>query len=696
MGGELAPARERPVVRSAPIERIRNIGIAAHVDAGKTTTVERILSVTGGSGRPGSFPEGGGALDGPDGDQERGITITAAATACTWRGYRINLIDTPAQVDRTPEVERSLRVLDGAVAVLSAVEGVEPESEAIWRQADDRGVPRVVFVNKMDCPGAGFSRVLEMARERLGANPLPMQLPVGAEAGFRGVIDLVTRRALLWDREGGGLGGEDGPIPSELQGEAEGARARLFESLAEVDEIFLQGYLAGEDPSEEAVRSGVRRATLGCRGVPVVCGSAFRNKGIGSLLDAVVDFLPSPLDVPPYVGFDLEGRKGVVRRSDDREPFAALVFKVMTDPYVGPLTFFRVYSGALQAGAYVLNPKRGKKERVGRLLEMHATERREIEALGAGDVGAAVGLKNTVAGDTLCDPGDPVVLEPVELAEAVLSVVLEPKTQADREKLKAGLARMDSEGGAFRVRVDEETGEAVLSGASELHLEILVNRLLREFQVGAHVGGVAVAYRETVSAAAEAEGRFVRQTGGRGHYGHVVLGVEPADPGAPLVFASGASGSPVPWECLPAVEKGVAEALGRGPVGGFPVVGVRVTLLGGSWREGESSEVAFKFAASQAVREAVREAGPVLLEPVMALEVAVPGEFLGDVTADLAARGGAVCGTERRGGAQVVRADVPLAALLGYAGRLRASTQGRGTFGMRFREYRRVLEGARS
>ncbi|MEW6487720.1 MAG: elongation factor G [Thermodesulfobacteriota bacterium] len=684
------------MARSAPADQIRNIGIAAHVDAGKTTTVERILSLTGGMGRAGGFLEGGGTPDGPEGDQEREITITAAATACTWRGYRIHLIDTPGQADRTPEVDRSLRVLDGAVAVLSAVEGVEPQAEAIWRQADERGVPRIAFVNKMDCGGADFSRVLEMMRERLGAKPLAMQLPVGAEAGFRGVVDLVARRARLWDREEEGPGGEDGPIPAELHAQAGAARARLLDALAEVDEVFRRGGVAGEDPPEEAVRAGVRRATLACRGVPVLCGSAFRSKGLAALLDAVVDYLPSPTDVPPQVGYDLAGSRGVVRRPDPREPFAALVFKVMTDPYVGPLTFLRVYSGALQAGAYVLNPRRGKRERVGRLLEMRATERREIEALGAGGVGAAVGLKNTVAGDTLCDPGAPVVLELSEPTEPVLSVALEPKTQADREKLAAGLARMASEDPALLARMDEETGRAVLSGGSELHLEILVNRLLREFQVGAQVEGVAVAYRETVSAAAQAEGRFVRQTGGRGHYGHVVLRVEPGDPGEALVFASAASASPVPREYLPAVEKGVAEGLERGPLGGFPVVGVRVTVLGGSWREAESSEVAFQLAASQAVREAVRAAAPVLLEPVMALEVAVPGEFLGDVTAELAARGGAIRGTDRRGGAQVVYADVPLAALLGYGRVLRARTQGRGTFGMRFRQYRRAVDDAGS
>lgn len=694
MGGLPASPPERPVVRSAPADQIRNIGFAAHVDAGKTTTVERILALTGGTGRARGFPEDGGTLEGLDGDQEREITITAAATACSWRGYRIHLIDTPGQVDRTPEMDRSLRVLDGLVAVLSAVEGVEPQAEAIWRQADERGVPRIAFVNKMDCGGADFSRALEMMRERLGAVPLPLHLPVGAGAGFRGVVDLVTRRSRLWDREGEGAKGGGEAVSAELQARAGVARARLLEALAEADGIFGREFPGGDDPPEEAVRAGIRRAALALRGVPVLCGSAFRSMGLAALLDAVVDYLPSPADVPPQVGYDLKGNRGVVRRPDPGEPFAALVFKVMTDPYVGPLAFFRVYSGALQAGTYVLNPKRGKRDRVGRLLEVRATERREIEGLSAGGVGAAVGLQNAVAGDTLCDPGAPVVLELPEPCEPVLSVALDPKTRADREKLAAGLARMASEAPAFRARVDQETGRVVLSGDSELHLEILVNRLLREFQVGARVGGVTVAYRETVSAAAQAEGRFVRQIGGRGHFGHVVLRVEPGDPGAPLAFASAESGSPVPREYLSAVEKGVAEGLARGPLGGFPVVGVRVTVLGGGWRDGESSEVAFQLAAAQAVREAVRGAAPVLLEPVMELEVAVPGEFVGDVTADLAARGGTIRGTQRRGGAQVVRADVPVAALLGYAKGLQARTRGRGTFGMRFREYRRAGTGA--
>jgi elongation factor G len=682
------------VVRSVAADQIRNIGIAAHVDAGKTTTVERILSLTGGMGRAAGVLDAGGTPGDSEGDSERGITITAAATACTWRGSRIHLIDTLGPVDRTPEVDRSLRVLDGAVVVLSAVEGVEPQAEAIWRHADERRVPRIAFVNKMDRAEADYSRVLEMMGERLGARLFPVQLPMGGGAGFRGVIDLIARRARLWDREEHGAGEEDGPIPAELYAQVGAARARLLEALAEADEVFRRGVVAGQEPPEGMVRAGVRRATLACRGVPVLCGSAFRNQGLALLLDAVVDYLPSPLDVPPQVGYDLEGSRGVVRRTDPREPFAALVFKVMTDPYVGPLAFFRVYSGALQAGAYVLNPKRGKRERVGRLLEVWATERREIEALGAGGVGAAVGLKNTVAGDTLCDPAAPVVLELSEPAEPVLSVPLEPRTEADREKLAAGLARLASEDPALQVRVDEETGRAVLLGGSERHLEILVNRLLREFQVGAQVGEVAVAYRETVTAPARAEGRFVRRTGGRGHYGHVVLRVEPGDPGEPVVFERSQSASPVPREYRPAVEKGVAEGLGRGPLGGFPVVGVRVTVLGGTWPEGESSEVAFQLAASQAVREAVREAAPVLLEPVMALEVAVPAEFVDDVTADLEARGGAILGAERRGGAHVVRADVPLAGLLGYGKGFQARTQGRGTLGMRFREYRRAADGA--
>ncbi|MDW7711795.1 MAG: elongation factor G [Deferrisomatales bacterium] len=679
--------------RATPVEKYRNIGIAAHIDAGKTTTTERVLFYTGVSRRLGEVHEGTAVMDWMEQEQERGITITAAATTCFWNGHRINIIDTPGHVDFTVEVERSLRVLDGAVAVFCGVAGVEPQSEAVWRQADKYRVPRIAFVNKMDRPGADFPRVLEMMRERLGARPLAVQLPLGAEDGFRGVIDLVAGRATVWDDESLGVRFEEGPIPEALLGQAAAARAALLEALADADDAFLEQYLAPGGPTETEIRAALRRATVGHRGVPVLCGAAFRNKGIQPLLDAVVDYLPSPLDVPPYEGYEPEGTGRVLRAPDDTEPFAALAFKVMTDPYVGQLTFFRVYSGALQAGSYVLNPKSGKKERISRLLEMHANERREIETVAAGDIAAAVGLKNTVTGDTLCDPREPVILEAMEFPAPVLSVAVEPRTQADQDKLGVSLARIASEDPSFRVRLDEETGQTIISGMGELHLEIIVDRLLREFRVEATVGRPTVSYRETVSRAAEGEGRFVRQTGGRGQYGHVVLRVEPGDPGEPLVFENAVIGGVVPREYVPAIAKGVAEALDRGILAGHPVVGVRATLLGGSHHEVDSSEMAFKIAASQAFQEAARRAGPKLLEPVMEVEIVAPEEFLGEVIADLAARRGKVRGTGHRGGARVVEAAVPLAKMFGYATDLRSRTQGRAAFTMRFARYQEVPEG---
>jgi len=680
------------VSRSTPIERYRNIGIAAHIDAGKTTTTERVLFYTGVSRRLGEVHEGTAIMDWMEQEQERGITITAAATTCTWKGHRINIIDTPGHVDFTIEVERSLRVLDGAVAVFCAVAGVEPQSETVWRQAHKYRVPRIAFVNKMDRTGADFPRVVEMMRARLGAHPLPVQIPFGVEDDFRGVIDLVTGTARVWDEESLGARFEDGPIPPEWRQAAAEARAKLLEALAEVDETFLEGYLGGGEPSEEDVRSALRRATLGLRGVPVLCGSAFRNKGIQLLLDAVVQYLPSPLDVPPYEGYDLEGKGRVLRRPDDAEPFAALAFKVMTDPYVGQLTFFRVYSGTLLAGAYVFNPKSRKKERIGRLLEMHANERKELDAVGAGDIAAAVGLKSTVTGDTLCDPAQPVVLEAMEFPAPVISVAVEPRTLADQEKLGVSLAKIAAEDPSFRVRADEETGQTIISGMGELHLEIIVDRLLREFHVEASVGKPMVAYRETVSRVAEAEGRFVRQSGGRGQYGHVVLRIEPGELGEPLSFSSAVVGGAVPREYLPAVEKGIAEALDRGILAGYPVLGIRATLLGGSYHEVDSSEIAFKIAASQAFQGAARKAGPRLLEPVMEVEVVTPEDFLGDVIADLNARRGKVLEMDQRAGARLVRAAVPLARMFGYATDLRSKTQGRATFTMQFSQYQEVPE----
>jgi len=680
------------VPRATPIEKYRNIGIAAHIDAGKTTTTERVLFYTGVSHRLGEVHEGTAVMDWMEQEQERGITITAAATTCFWKDHRINIIDTPGHVDFTVEVERSLRVLDGAIAVFCGVSGVEPQSETVWRQADKYGVPRVAFVNKMDRAGADFSGTVTMMRERLGAHPLPVQIPLGTEGEFQGVIDLIARRARIWDDESLGARFEDREIPEAWREPADAARARLLEGLAEVDDLFLERYLAGGDLPEELIRSALRRVTLSLRGVPVLCGSAFRNKGIQLLLDAVVHYLPSPTDVPPYQGFDPEGRAGVTRRADDDEPFAALAFKVMTDPYVGQLTFLRVYSGTLQAGAYVYNPKSRKKERVGRLLEMHANERHEVEALGAGDIAAAVGLKSTVTGDTLCDAAAPVVLEAMEFPDPVIAVAVEPRTQADQEKLGASLARIAAEDPSFRVRVDEETGQTIISGMGELHLEIIVDRLMREFNVEANVGKPMVAYRETISRAAEAEGRFVRQSGGRGQYGHVILRIEPADPAQAFEFESVVVGGAVPREYVPAVKKGVAEALDRGIRAGYPVLGVKVALLDGSYHEVDSSEIAFKIAASQAFREAALQAEPRLLEPVMAVEVVTPEEFLGDVTADLNGRRGKILAMDQRAGARVVKAAVPLAKMFGYATDVRSKTQGRATFSMQFSHYQEVPE----
>ncbi len=672
-----------------PLERYRNIGIAAHVDAGKTTTTERILFYTGVSRRLGEVHEGTAVMDWMEQEQERGITITAAATTCFWNEHRINIIDTPGHVDFTVEVERSLRVLDGMVAVLCAVGGVEPQSETVWRQADRYRVPRIAFVNKMDRAGAEFGRVVGEIRERLGANPVPIQLPLGAEDGFRGVVDLVRRRARVWDDELG-LRYSDGPVPDAWQDAVAEARDRMLEALAEADEGILARYVAGAEPSEDEIHAAMRRATLAFKAVPVLCGSAFRNKGIQLLLDAVVRYLPSPADLPPYEAYAVEGDGRVLRRPDPDEPFAALAFKVMTDPYVGQLTFFRVYSGTLRSGAYVYNPKRRKKERIGRLLEMHANERREIEAVSPGDIAAAVGLKGTVTGDTLCDSADPVVLESIAFPTPVLSVTIEPRTQADQEKLSVSLARIAAEDPSFQVRVDEETGQTLISGMGELHLEIIVDRLVREFQVEANVGRPRVAYRETISRPARGEGRFVRQAGGRGQYGHVVLEIEPRDPAEPVRFGSRVEGGAIPREYLPAVEQGVIETLDRGPLAGYPMVGLRAAAVGGSYHEVDSSELAFKIAGALALKEAIARAGPKLLEPVMALEVASPEGFFGEVIADLSGRRGQVKETDRRAGVRLVKADVPLSTLFGYATDLRSRTQGRATFSMQFSHYREV------
>ncbi len=673
--------------RQTPIERYRNIGIAAHIDAGKTTTTERILYYTGVSYRLGEVHEGTAVMDWMEQEQERGITITAAATTCYWQGHRINIIDTPGHVDFTIEVERSLRVLDGMVAVFCAVGGVEPQSETVWRQADRYRVPRIAFVNKMDRTGADFRRVVGEIRDRLGANAIPIQVPLGSEEGFRGVIDLIGWKARVWDDESLGQRYEDVPIPEEWLPEAERMREQMFEALADADESVLEAYVAGRMPEPADIRAALRRATLDLKGIPVLCGAAFRNKGVQMLLDAIVHYLPSPLDVPPYEGFRVDGEGRVVRRASDDEPFAALAFKVMTDPYVGQLTFFRVYSGTLRAGSYVYNPKHRKKERVGRILEMHANERREIEAVCAGDIAAAVGLKNTVTGDTLCDPADPVILETIEIPTPVISVAIEPRSQADQEKLGVSLAKIATEDPSFQVRVDEETGQTIISGMGELHLEIIVDRLMREFHVEANVGKPMVAYREALQGPARAEGRFVRQTGGRGQYGHVVIEVEPLGPEEGFRFENRVVGGAIPREYIPAVEKGIAEALDRGMLAGYPVVGVKAVLVDGSYHEVDSSEMAFKIAASMAMRAAADRAGVRILEPVMAVEVVTPEEFLGDVIADLNARRGKILEMDQRAGARVVKAAVPLSEMFGYATDLRSRTQGRATYTMQFSHY---------
>jgi elongation factor G len=678
------------VPRHTPIGRYRNIGIAAHIDAGKTTTTERILFYTGVSHRLGEVHEGTAIMDWMEQEQERGITITAAATTCFWNDHRINIIDTPGHVDFTIEVERSLRVLDGAVAVFCSAGGVEPQSETVWRQADKYRVPRIAFVNKMDRVGADFGAVVQQVRERLGARPIPIQIPLGVEDGYRGVIDLVTQRARIWDDESLGARFEDVAVAGEWAERARDARDAMLEALAEADDEFCDRFLAGGEIQEGAIRAALRRATLGLRAVPMLCGSAFRNKGVQLLLDAIVNYLPSPGDLPPYEAFAVAGGDVVRRRPDEGDPFAALAFKVMTDPYVGQLTFFRVYSGELQAGSYVFNPKSRKRERIGRILEMHANERREVDAVRAGDIAAAVGLKSTATGDTLCDPDQPVVLETIEFPAPVISVAVEPKTQADQEKLTVSLAKIAAEDPSFQVHVDEETGQTIISGMGELHLEIIVDRLMREFSVEANVGRPMVAYRETVSRPAQAEGRFVRQSGGRGQYGHVVIRIEPADPAEPFRFESSVVGGAVPKEYVPAVGKGIAEALDRGIRAGYPVVGIRAELLDGSFHEVDSSELAFKIAGSMAFKKAAEQAGPKLLEPVMLLEVVTPEDFLGDVTADLSSRRGRIREMDQRAGARTLKADVPLANMFGYATHLRSRTQGRATFTMQFSHYQEV------
>jgi elongation factor G len=680
--------------RKFPLEKTRNIGIMAHIDAGKTTTTERILYYTGRTHKMGEVHEGAAVMDYMEQEQERGITITSAATACEWEGHRINIIDTPGHVDFTVEVERSLRVLDGAIAIFDSVAGVEPQSETVWRQADKYRVPRIAYVNKMDRTGADFFRAVETMRERLGAHPLPIQLPLGQEDEFEGVIDLIENKALVWTDELGTVI-EEREIPEHLAEQAHAFRTRLIEACADYDDELLEAYLNDEPIPHERISSSLHRATLDIKVTPVLCGSSFKNKGVQSLLDGIVELLPSPLEVPPVEGIEPPSKSGdgggpAQRPPDDNAPFAALAFKVMADPYVGKLTYFRVYSGKLSAGSRVLNASNGRTERIGRLLMLHANHREEIEECYAGDICAGVGLKQTSTGDTLCAPDAPIELETIEFPEPVIAVAIEPKTKADQEKLASSLARLADEDPTFQVETDQETGQTLIHGMGELHLEVIVDRLLREFNVDANVGRPQVAYRETIRSAAEkVEGRFVRQTGGRGQYGHVVINLEPA-PGEGFDFVNSIKGGVIPSEFLPAVEDGVEEALQSGVKAGYPMVDVRVELIDGSSHDVDSSEMAFKIAGSMAVQEAARRANPVLLEPVMAVEVVTPEEFLGDVIGDLSRRRGKVEGQEPRGNAVAIQASVPLGEMFGYATDLRSSTQGRATFTMQFERYEEV------
>ncbi|MFZ5659421.1 MAG: elongation factor G [Pseudomonadota bacterium] len=685
------------MARTTPIERYRNIGIMAHIDAGKTTTTERVLFYTGVSHKIGEVHEGAATMDWMEQEQERGITITSAATTCFWKGmdgkmpeHRINIIDTPGHVDFTIEVERSLRVLDGACAVFCAVGGVQPQSETVWRQANKYGVPRVAFVNKMDRAGADFGRVVKQIRERLRGNPVPIQLPIGAEDRFEGVVDLVKMKAIYWDEASQGMRFEERDIPADLAAEAEKARQFMVESAAEADEELMMKYLEGEELSNEEVMRGLRKGTISNSLVPVLCGSAFKNKGVQAMLDAVVQYLPSPVDIPPVKGSNPDTGDEDERPSDDAAPFSALAFKIMTDPFVGQLTFFRVYSGVLEAGTTVLIPSKGQKERIGRILQMHANERKEIKEVRAGDIAAAVGLKNAITGDTLTDINKAITLESMEFPEPVIHVAVEPKTKSDQEKMGIALSKLAQEDPSFRVRTDQESGQTIISGMGELHLEIIVDRMKREFSVEANVGAPQVAYRETIRKTVESEGKFVRQSGGRGQYGHVWLRLEPLEPGSGFQFENAVVGGVVPKEFIAPTQKGVEEALNNGIIAGFPVVDVKATIFDGSYHDVDSSEAAFKIAGSMAFKEGAKKASPVLLEPIFFVEVVTPEDYMGDIIGDLNSRRGMIQGMDDEAGAKVIRAEVPLAEMFGYATTLRSLSQGRATYTMVFKKYLEV------
>ena len=678
------------MARQFPLEKTRNIGIMAHIDAGKTTTTERILFYTGRVHKIGEVHDGAATMDWMVQEQERGITITSAATTAQWKGHRINIIDTPGHVDFTVEVERSLRVLDGSVAVFCSVGGVEPQSETVWRQADKYGVPRIAYVNKMDRTGADFFRAVDMLKNRLGANAVPIQIPIGAEDQFKGFVDLIRMEAVVFTDDLGTTS-EHTAIPDELKDQAEEYRNALLEAVADLDEDLMMKYLEGEELTVDEINKAIRIGTVQNKIVPMLCGSSFKNKGVQALLDAVVEYMPAPTDIPPIKGVNPDTGEETERPSSDSEPFSALAFKVMADPFVGKLTFFRVYSGTLKAGSYVFNSTKGKKERMGRILQMHANHREEISEVYAGDIAAGVGLKDTGTGDTLCDDKSPVILESMEFPEPVISVAIEPKTKADQEKLGISLARLAEEDPTFRTHTEEETGQTIISGMGELHLEIIVDRLLREFKVEANVGKPQVAYRESITTPTDIEGKFVRQSGGRGQYGHVWLKLEPMERGSGFEFVNKIVGGAIPREYIPAVEAGCKEAMENGVLAGYQLIDIRVTLFDGSYHDVDSSEMAFKIAGSMAMKSGCLKANPQLLEPIMKVEVLMPEEYMGDVMGDLNSRRGRIEGMEPRpGGIQAINARVPLGEMFGYATDLRSRTQGRGTYSMEIADYEPV------
>ncbi|QRN85344.1 elongation factor G [Clostridia bacterium] len=678
------------MARKVSLEKTRNIGIMAHIDAGKTTTTERILFYTGRTHKIGEVHDGAATMDWMSQEQERGITITSAATTCEWRKHRINIIDTPGHVDFTMEVERSLRVLDGAVAVFCSVGGVEPQSETVWRQADKYNVPRLAYINKMDRMGANFFNGVNMIKERLGANAVPLQIPIGSEENFHGLVDLVTKEAIIYTDDLGTTN-EKVEIPGELVDTVEEWHEFMLEAVAESDDVLMEKYLEGEELSVEEIKNAIRKATLEVKIIPVLCGSSFKNKGVQPLLDAVVDYLPAPTDVPSIVGHDVDDLDvEVLRHASDEEPFSSLAFKIMADPFVGKLTFFRVYSGVAASGSYVMNSSKGKKERFGRLLKMHANSREEIDEVRAGDIAAAVGLKNTSTGDTLCDMQDQVILESMEFPDPVIDVAIEPKTKADQEKMGVALQKLSEEDPTFRIHTDEDTGQTIISGMGELHLDIIVDRMMREFKVDATVGKPQVAYKETLGKAIRSEAKFAKQSGGRGQYGHVIIELEPLTRGTGYEFISEVVGGSIPKEFIKPVDQGIQEAMQSGVLAGFPTVDIKVRLVDGSYHDVDSSEMAFKVAGSMALKEGLRKSGAKILEPYMSIEVVMPEEYMGDVIGDINSRRGKIEGMEDRAGAKVVRGDVPLSEMFGYATDLRSKTQGRGNYTMQFSHYEEV------